>query len=33
MSAGEVSAAIDAVQASRRIDPHLPATMFASVLT
>jgi hypothetical protein len=31
MSAGEVAAAVDAVQASRRIDPHLPATMFATI--
>lgn len=29
MTAGEVSAAIDGVQASRRIDPHLPANMFS----
>jgi len=28
-SAGELSAAIDQVQASRRIDPHLPASLFA----
>ncbi len=32
-SAGELSAEIDRIQASRRIDPHLPATMFSHVLT
>lgn len=31
MTAGELSAEIDRVQASRRIDPHLPASMFASI--
>lgn len=29
MTAGEVSAAVDAVQATRRIDRHLPANMFS----
>jgi superfamily II DNA or RNA helicase len=30
-SAGELSAEIDRVQASRRIDPHLPASMFVGI--